>query len=88
MCGIVGIISKNNSIPTVLEGLKALEYRGYDSAGIGYIHNKKIKEWSWNLVYFIIPLILLSVNNFVISNYEYFLAFTSGALFYEMIRKN
>ena len=44
MCGIVGIISKNNSIPTVLDGLKALEYRGYDSAGIGYIHNNKIKE--------------------------------------------
>ena len=44
MCGIVGIISRNNAIPTVLDGLKALEYRGYDSAGIGYIHNNKIKE--------------------------------------------
>ena len=44
MCGIVGIISKNNSIPTVIDGLKALEYRGYDSAGIGFIHNNKIKE--------------------------------------------
>ena len=44
MCGIVGIISKKNSIPTVLDGLKALEYRGYDSAGLGYIHNKKFKE--------------------------------------------
>lgn len=35
MCGIVGYIGKQNSIPILLEGLKRLEYRGYDSAGIG-----------------------------------------------------
>ena len=44
MCGIVGIISKKDSIQIVLDGLKALEYRGYDSAGIAYIYNKKIKK--------------------------------------------
>lgn len=36
MCGIVGHIGPNNSIDVVLEGLKRLEYRGYDSAGISY----------------------------------------------------
>lgn len=34
MCGIVGLISKENAVPGVLEALKRLEYRGYDSAGI------------------------------------------------------
>ena len=34
MCGIVGHIGPNNSIAVVLEGLKRLEYRGYDSAGV------------------------------------------------------
>jgi glutamine---fructose-6-phosphate transaminase (isomerizing) len=37
MCGIVGYSSKCNSINTLLEGLKKLEYRGYDSAGIATI---------------------------------------------------
>ena len=39
MCGIVGIVSKQNVAPLLLEGLKRLEYRGYDSAGIAVIHN-------------------------------------------------
>src|SRR4051812_10233706 len=34
MCGIVGYVGKNNATPFLLSGLKALEYRGYDSAGI------------------------------------------------------
>ncbi len=36
MCGIVGYVGKNNSVPLLLDGLKRLEYRGYDSAGIAY----------------------------------------------------
>lgn len=34
MCGIVGYIGKNNGVSSVLDGLTALEYRGYDSAGL------------------------------------------------------
>jgi glucosamine--fructose-6-phosphate aminotransferase (isomerizing) len=34
MCGIVGIVGKSDAAPRVLEGLRRLEYRGYDSAGI------------------------------------------------------
>lgn len=34
MCGIVGIISSKNVVPMLVEGLKRLEYRGYDSAGV------------------------------------------------------
>ena len=34
MCGIIGIIGKNDAAPLLIDGLKRLEYRGYDSAGI------------------------------------------------------
>jgi glucosamine--fructose-6-phosphate aminotransferase (isomerizing) len=42
MCGIVGYIGEQNCIPILLEGLKRLEYRGYDSAGIACIENSEI----------------------------------------------
>lgn len=39
MCGIVGAIAQRNVVPILLEGLKRLEYRGYDSAGLAVIEN-------------------------------------------------
>lgn len=43
MCGIVGYIGKKNSLPILIKGLKRLEYRGYDSAGVAYIKDNNIK---------------------------------------------
>ncbi len=37
MCGIIGYIGNNNALKVILDGLKRLEYRGYDSAGIAYL---------------------------------------------------
>ncbi len=43
MCGIVAYIGDQNATPIILNGLKRLEYRGYDSAGLAVIQNDKIK---------------------------------------------
>ena len=43
MCGIVAYIGGQNATPIVLGGLKKLEYRGYDSAGIAVLQNGKIE---------------------------------------------
>ncbi|MSP27711.1 MAG: glutamine--fructose-6-phosphate transaminase (isomerizing) [Methylococcales bacterium] len=42
MCGIVGGIAQRNVVPILLEGLKRLEYRGYDSAGLAVVHDNEI----------------------------------------------
>ena len=42
MCGIIGILGRNEAAPILLEGLKRLEYRGYDSAGIATLVNGAI----------------------------------------------
>ncbi|MFU8789537.1 MAG: glutamine--fructose-6-phosphate transaminase (isomerizing) [Methylobacter sp.] len=42
MCGIVGGIAQRNVVPILLEGLRRLEYRGYDSAGLAVIDNRQI----------------------------------------------
>ena len=42
MCGIVGGISNRNVLPILIEGLRRLEYRGYDSAGIAFKRNRSI----------------------------------------------
>ncbi len=38
MCGIVGYIGKNDAFPILIKGLKRLEYRGYDSAGVALLN--------------------------------------------------
>ncbi len=43
MCGIVAATAKRNIVGIILNGLKTLEYRGYDSAGIAINHNNKIE---------------------------------------------
>jgi len=39
MCGIIGYMGKTQALPILIEGLKRLEYRGYDSAGVAIVNN-------------------------------------------------
>src|SRR6267142_6111827 len=43
MCGIVGYIGPKKVVPVVIEGLRKLEYRGYDSAGIAVVNDGKLE---------------------------------------------
>ena len=45
MCGIVGYIGEQNAYPIIINGLKKLEYRGYDSAGVAINNNKGINVY-------------------------------------------
>lgn len=38
MCGIVGFVGREEAAPILLDGLRRLEYRGYDSAGVAVYH--------------------------------------------------
>ncbi|MDB5369933.1 MAG: glutamine--fructose-6-phosphate aminotransferase [Roseomonas sp.] len=44
MCGIVGVVGREDAAPRLLEGLRRLEYRGYDSAGIATLVNGHIER--------------------------------------------
>ena len=44
MCGIVGAVAKYDIVPVLLEGLKRLEYRGYDSAGLAVIRDTNLQR--------------------------------------------
>ena len=42
MCGIVGAVAQRNILPNLVDGLKRLEYRGYDSCGIALYHDRQL----------------------------------------------
>jgi glucosamine--fructose-6-phosphate aminotransferase (isomerizing) len=43
MCGIIGYVGKKAASPVLLEGLRRLEYRGYDSAGLSVMRGQELR---------------------------------------------
>ena len=43
MCGIIGYVGRRQARPILIEGLKRLEYRGYDSAGVATVEGRTLE---------------------------------------------
>ena len=57
MCGIVGYIGDNEVVPVLMDGLRRLEYRGYDSAGVALVDaDGKLEEFEVKYVFGFTPL--------------------------------
>ena len=44
MCGIIGAVTARNAVPILMEGLRRMEYRGYDSAGLAVLDNRSMQR--------------------------------------------
>ena len=49
MCGIIGYVGRKESSPILIEGLRRLEYRGYDSAGLAVLSGGALAVRNWSL---------------------------------------
>ena len=49
MCGIVAAVAHRNIVPVLVEGLKRLEYRGYDSCGVAIYANGELQRVVWRV---------------------------------------
>jgi len=44
MCGIIGVVAERDAVPILMEGLRRMEYRGYDSAGVAVLDRERLQR--------------------------------------------